>query len=119
MTHTPLLLQVWVAVQQTLVPPDPQHLPVGQQTLVPGPVGQPEVPAGHSHTQVFGFWTRPPVQVIGVHTHSPVAGTQVLPVGQVFCGPAWQTPFWHVSSVHRLLSRLHGVPFVTNWFSGH
>ena len=58
-------------------------------------------------------------------TQSPVAGAQTLTLhgsvlaGQVFCGPPWHWPLWHVSSVHRSLSRLHGVPSSLNWFSGH
>ena len=58
-------------------------------------------------------------------TQSPVAGLQTLTLqgsvlaGQVFCGPPRQTPFWHVSSVQRLLSLSHGVPSGLNLFSGH
>ena len=58
-------------------------------------------------------------------TQLPVTGSQTLTLhgsvlaGQVFVGPPWQTPFWHVSSVHRLLSLSHGVPLGLNPFAGH
>jgi len=69
------------------------------------------------HGVVFGAFCVTQMPVAGAHTltlHGSLSG------GHCTCWPVdLQSPFWHVSNVHRSLSLLHVVPSVLNWLGGH
>jgi hypothetical protein len=68
------------------------------------------------HGVVLGAFCSTQVPVAGAHT---LTLQGLVGVGHCTCEPAWQTPFWQVSRVQRLLSRSHGVPLVLTPLGGH
>jgi hypothetical protein len=104
-----------------LPPVQPHTVPPGSRSVVAV-----QVPFWHLST-VHGLLLFSQIVSLGLFcsTHSPDAGTHTFCLhwfvcaGQVFCGPAVQTPFWHVSSVQRFWSRSQGVSFGCFTSFGH